>query len=98
MKKIMAFIFFFQMLVPFAVAARDEIPRNMIFMDVYLKNKDTGEEISPARFPAGHGAYNRSLEECRQTAKDEAKKLRWTNWDYNCCTGTDNNACVTKVK
>jgi hypothetical protein len=95
MKKTLALIIFLLMLAPHGTAdQQNEIPRNMIFMDVYIKNKATGEEISPARFDAG----DRSLSECRKTAKEEAQKRYWSDWDYYCCTGTDENPCVTKVK
>lgn len=95
MKKMLALIILLFMFAPYVIAEQqNEIPRNMIFMDVYIKNNKTGEEISPARFDAG----DRSLSECRQTAKEEAGKMHWSDWDYYCCTGTDKNPCVTKVK
>lgn len=98
MKKVLALIALLCMFVPYAIAVRDEIPRNMIYMDVYLIDKDTGKEIETERFEAGWGMGAQNLSNCKRTAGEEAKKRHLQNWDYYCCTVTSDNPCVTKVR
>lgn len=99
MKKIIGLVIFSLLFASVhALAARDEIPGNMLYMDVYLINKDTGQEIETARFEARRGMGAQNLSNCKKTAKEEAKKMRLENWDYYCCTVTADNPCASKVK
>jgi len=72
-------------------------PTNMVYMDVFLMDKQTGQEIEAARFEAG-GGMGGNLENCKKTAIEEAKKRHLQDWDYYCCGVTRDNPCVTKVK
>ena len=78
--------------------AKDLFPGDTMALDVFLKDQSTKEEISAGRVEAGWGYQRASLDSCKQTAKEEAKKRRIDDWDYYCCTVTKENACVTKIK
>ncbi len=82
----------------YATEAKDLFPGDTLALDVFLKDKSTNEEIEVGRVEAGWGYQRASLDNCKETAKEEAKKRRINDWDYYCCTVTKENACVTKIK
>ena len=77
--------------------ARWQTPTNMLYMDVFLQDQQTGKDMDVARFEAG-GGMGGNLENCKKTATEEAEKRGLQSWDYYCCTVTRDNPCVSKVK
>ena len=74
------------------------IPYDIKAFDVWVYNNKADKEYYAGYVPTDYSSAQDRLSDAQLLAYDFAKSKKLKNWDYVCCTVTNQSSCVTKVR
>ena len=76
----------------------DSFPYSMIGLNVWVYDPATDHNFPAGALRASYSQRKEALSDCYSVARQYATAHHLEQWQYVCCTVTDKNPCVTKVR